>query len=345
MHPDLLELLACPECHGELLVRSRDKELACTKCGRLYPIVRGIPRFVESESTPGTSEIASQFFTEFTALAAGDGDMDPYALREYYFFTRTGIDPVIYEALPGDPYKTELPENHYLPDGTRLQGRLVLDAGCGPGRFTEVAANHGARLVVGLELGNHVDRAAQRCQHRENVAFVQGSLLNPPFRMDSFNLVFSIGVLHHTGNAELGAQRLAALVAPEGSIALWVYPPEYWGRGPQRPLARLLHKLISKRQPSVGLRICEKVLYPLGKLQMRVHRHKSLKLLMAPFFLIKVPRHPHKKVMLATIFDYYGPKYISTHSTTDVCTWLTKSGFIDVAGLPVPSSALGKRGV
>lgn len=38
---DLLKILACPACRGE--VEQRDEKIICTKCGRRYPIKNGIP--------------------------------------------------------------------------------------------------------------------------------------------------------------------------------------------------------------------------------------------------------------------------------------------------------------
>ncbi|MCS7131783.1 MAG: Trm112 family protein [Hadesarchaea archaeon] len=40
----LLEILACPVCKKR--VELRGEELICTKCGRHYPIVDGIPNMI-----------------------------------------------------------------------------------------------------------------------------------------------------------------------------------------------------------------------------------------------------------------------------------------------------------
>ncbi len=45
--PELLALLVCPIDHGELELR--ESSLVCTKCGRSYPIVDGIPNMVVDE--------------------------------------------------------------------------------------------------------------------------------------------------------------------------------------------------------------------------------------------------------------------------------------------------------
>lgn len=347
MHPDLLNLLACPKCRGDLhYTGDANEHLLCIICGNRYPIIEGIPRFAGTAAGPPLSDassIAEQFSTEFSVVERGDRDIDPLPLREYLFFSRTGLDPRLYEATLQDPYPTELDSFSYTPAGDILRDRVVLDAGCGPARFTEVAAKHGARLVVGLELGDHVERAARRCHHLPNTAFVQGSVLQPPFKPEVFDVVFSVGVLHHTGAPREGAEALGRLVAPAGSLSIWVYPPEYWGRGPQRPIAKTLHRIIASYPPATGWRFCERWLYPLGRIQMAVHQRKVLRFLLAPLFLIKVPRHPVREVMLATIFDYYAPTRITTHAPEEVSTWLEEDGFTNVTPLPVRSAVIGTR--
>lgn len=54
MRPDLMEILCCPLCHGDLKLSSRKEhegevvegELTCTKCATVYPIEDGIPNLL-----------------------------------------------------------------------------------------------------------------------------------------------------------------------------------------------------------------------------------------------------------------------------------------------------------
>lgn len=347
MHPDLLDLLACPGCQGNLILEESDSSsdgwLTCSHCAAKYPVREGIPRFLQDSSSAETARSIAQFQEEFSALEQSDKDMDSLRLREYYFFSRTGLDPKVYEAIAGDFYRTDLPPDAYRPDGHAMAGKIVLDAGCGPGRFTEVAAHHASRLVVGLDLGEHIERASRRCSALPNVAFVQGSVLSPPFKQEAFDLVFSIGVLHHTGNPRSGAREVGGLVAPGGRLCLWMYPPEYWGKGIQRPIARMIHKYVSRKEPREALRFCKRSLYPLGRLQMRIHAVRILKYLFAFLFLIRVPRHPIKEVMLATIFDYYGPTHITTHEPAEIVEWLNRDGLLEPRILPIRTAVTARK--
>jgi uncharacterized protein YbaR (Trm112 family) len=51
--PRLLEILACPACHGEIAETEAEDGLRCAGCGRVYPIRDGIPvMLVEEASAP-----------------------------------------------------------------------------------------------------------------------------------------------------------------------------------------------------------------------------------------------------------------------------------------------------
>ena len=108
-------------------------------------------------------------------------------------------------------------------DPASLAGKLVLDAGCGGGRYARLAGSHGAR-VIGVDLSSAVDKAASLCAGLPDVCIVQANLLDLPVADAAFDLVFSIGVLHHTPDprrafAQIAARSSPAAVWPSGSIA------------------------------------------------------------------------------------------------------------------------------
>ena len=50
LDPMLLEILACPACHGELRVDDAAAELVCTSCGLAYPVRDDIPVLLVDEA-------------------------------------------------------------------------------------------------------------------------------------------------------------------------------------------------------------------------------------------------------------------------------------------------------
>ena len=52
IHPELLELIRCPKCHGKLDLRPSDGNLACAACKLLYAVMDDIPQLLIEEATP-----------------------------------------------------------------------------------------------------------------------------------------------------------------------------------------------------------------------------------------------------------------------------------------------------
>src|SRR3954452_10615301 len=98
-------------------------------------------------------------------------------------------------------------------DGVR--GRMIVDFGCGPGRFLDVVRRKGA-IAVGIDLSAAVDAARSNFANDPDVLIVQGDLFRPPLRAGSFDGGFSIGVLHHTPDPARGLAALAGLIKPDG---------------------------------------------------------------------------------------------------------------------------------
>lgn len=72
-----------------------------------------------------------------------------------------------------------------------------------------------------MDVSPAVDVAAQR--DGDGVDFVQADLRWPPFTPGSFDLVYSLGVLHHLEDPLGGVRALAELVRPGGELRFYVY--------------------------------------------------------------------------------------------------------------------------
>lgn len=52
LSPELLEILVCPKCHGELEYRPEPESLICHACRLVYPVEDGIPVMLIDEAKP-----------------------------------------------------------------------------------------------------------------------------------------------------------------------------------------------------------------------------------------------------------------------------------------------------
>lgn len=48
---EFLDILACPVCDERPALRLEGERLVCTKCGRNYPILEGIPQLTPEDGT------------------------------------------------------------------------------------------------------------------------------------------------------------------------------------------------------------------------------------------------------------------------------------------------------
>jgi SAM-dependent methyltransferase len=72
-----------------------------------------------------------------------------------------------------------------------------------------------------MDVSHAIDVASAR--EGASADFVQADLRWPPFAPASFDLVYSLGVVHHLEDPVAGVRALARLVRPGGELRLYVY--------------------------------------------------------------------------------------------------------------------------
>lgn len=234
----LLETLRCPSCRRELSLSNND--LYCTSCAVSYPIVDGIPRML----APNLREaLAGQ-----VAATGTDAKQVETALSFGYEWHRF---PEMYAEW----------ERQFLdymqPHGPEFfRGKKVLDAGCGNGRFAYYAGKYGAE-VWAIDLGPAVE-VARRNTESVGANVVQADLHNPPFALESFDFIYSIGVLHHLPDPEVAFRNLLRFLKPGGEVQIYLYwKPE------SRPIKALLLSGIAGAR-ALTTRLPHKAVYALA---------------------------------------------------------------------------------
>jgi SAM-dependent methyltransferase len=284
MNATLLTTLRCPRCRGELDLPGDATELRCRGCAATYPVRRGIARFA------GEGYVAS-FGRQWNRYDVVRPEED-----EAVFRVKTGIDPA------------------------DLKGKRVLDAGCGGGRYTLLAARHDAG-VVGVDLSAAVEKAAALCAGYPDAAIVQADLLDLPLAEGAFDVAFSIGVLHHSPDPRRAFQQVAARVRPGGRLAVWLYRRN---TPPQEAINRLL-RAVTTRVPTPLL---EPFCVGLGVLGGVPVLNKTLNK------VANFSNHPDWTLRVCDSFDWYAPRYQSHHTIAELKQWFTDEGFEHLAVLP-----------
>jgi len=103
-----------------------------------------------------------------------------------------------------------------------LSNKIIVDIGCGSGRFTKWGAKLSAKVVFGTDLGESVEVAYQMTKTLNNVCIVQADIYNMPFN-NVFDIAYSIGVLHHLPQPQKGFSLLPKVLKDKGKMLIWVY--------------------------------------------------------------------------------------------------------------------------
>jgi SAM-dependent methyltransferase len=220
MKRSLLRILRCPDCGAELRVQRaaerlgeiEEGELVCTGCGSPYPIAGFIPRFAPRDNY--TSSFGFQW-NEFRRTQLDSYSGQPITRRRFFAQSAWTADD--------------------------LSGRLVLDLGCGAGRFAEISLSTGAEIVA-VDYSNAVDACWLNLGSNPRLHVVQADVYRLPFEKRCFDYVYCFGVMQHTPDVERTFVALSEQVSAGGRLAVDVYPrlranalwPKYW----LRPITR-----------------------------------------------------------------------------------------------------------
>ncbi|MDE2511871.1 MAG: methyltransferase domain-containing protein [Elusimicrobia bacterium] len=340
MRLNLLQWLACPTCGGDLKFAALDKyphpgadirtaTLACAACNVQFPVRDGIPRLRPPAAVPAdAAKTRESFGWEW--------------LR--YPGSRPGDEEIFLE-------ETMIPREAFA-------GKLVLDAGCGMGRYSAVASALGAE-VVAVDMSDSLIRVAEAAEKNPRLHPVEGDLLHPPFKKKLFDAAYSQGVLHHTSDTRAAFKAVAALVKPEGLLSVWLYgkagrfaefatnpirPDRAWILDDRRLawsivlIRHIVSDFVRFFTTRLPIPVVYALCYPLTVLG-AVPGIKYLTFSVDPDF----------QARLIENFDWISPPYQWHHTKEELSRWYAEEGFTVLELLPhglVPKpGALGRKNV
>lgn len=313
-----VKFLCCPNCAGTLRVGRDDAHpgdsLICNSCGRQFAIVAGLPRFVAPDN-----------------YAASFG-------FQWNLHARTQLDSHTGVAISAERIRiaTGWP--------ARLEGEVILEAGSGAGRFTEVLVRTGA-TVLSFDYSNAVDANARNNGGAANLLLFQGDIFAIPCPAKSLDRVFCLGVLQHTPDPARAFRSLASRVKPGGQLVVDVYAKSWVSVFHWRFLLRPFTKRMDKERL---YRLLERWVPPLipvsAGLRRMLGRAGARLLPIAEYSHLGFSPEVNRDWSVLDTFDMLSPEFDLPQSVATVRSWFEAEGFTNVEVFRGPNGVVA-RGV
>jgi ubiquinone/menaquinone biosynthesis C-methylase UbiE len=184
-------------------------------------LLENLASFFALAAKIGFGELASSERPEVRVNESASNQVEAIT-GEHYARLFENFSTVSFWDEPARLLQTRLDRNGI--DLNELPRKRVLDAGCGNGRYTAAWRLIGARQAVGVDISPLNIATARRRIEQLNingVTFEQGNALKLPFPDNSFDIVFSNGVLHHTVDWRAGVAECVRTLKPGGMG--WLY--------------------------------------------------------------------------------------------------------------------------
>ena len=284
-------------------------ELVCASCGATYAIRDSVPRMLHQHDSDGDAELRA--IKEKTSKSFG---------FEWNHYNDLGWLEARQKSSTSSKSTKEIEKQSFLVKGLAVQqefeGKLILDGGCGNGRYCYQARELGGE-VIGVDLSAAVDAAARNLRRHPDVHIVQGDLFKLPLAVEIFDRIFSIGVLMHTGDARRAFASVVRHLKPDGIIAITVYRK---GNAVYEYVDRVLRKRTVELEHQKLMRLSER-LAGVARVAWNTRYLTFGKPAFYSLFncFIRLESKTHN------VFDWYSAPYASHHTYGEVHGWFREN--------------------
>lgn len=326
-----INAFCCPRCRSNLILSDNSKLdspsqeiiegwLICISCNNKYPIIKSIPRFINYDN------YASSFGYQWKKFA-----------RTQIGGVQKRISKIRFDAT------TKWSDN--------LQGQLILEVGCGAGRFSEIVLETGAE-VYSFDLSKAVEAGLDNIQSQElkqRHHLFQADIYEIPLPYEMFDKIFCMGVLQHCPDVKKAYLSLIPFLKPGGELVVDCYLSQplkhlfnlkYW----LRPFLKWWKpswlfvfcsitismaydiKSFLANLPLIGKWVSD--LIPIGRLNYEPDYHFSISEI--------------KEIKTLSIFDMLSPKYDQPQKLSSFRSWVQEAG-LDILELTTGYNGINAR--
>ena len=166
-----------------------------------------------------------------------------------------------------------------------------------------------------------------------NVEIIQADAFNLPFVNQSFDIIYSFGVLHHTPNPRLAVSKLVSLWKPGGMLCVTVYET-----GSMYYTSRFARKITTKL-PNLLLYILT-LLYVF--FMYVPYKYLGLRYgILGRLLPISLSNNLYEAIL--DTFDCYSPIYQFTYKESEIYNWLKEEGLNKIEFKSEPVTVLGVK--
>ncbi len=219
-----LEIAQCPVCKNNNLHLTDSSELSCPDCESKFMVKDDVPRMIPNmESSDSIEKLRSESYRYW------DGGI-PGTVKNGYQEGKVCCDYGTEEwFITGDKVRYDQYKN--IPrfcDFKAFSGKKVLDIGPGRGQETYNYSKAGSFVTTLEYAGQGVNIVRDRINtFALDVDLIQGDAVSIPMANNSFDLVFSYGVLHHIPEMEKSIEEVFRVLKPGGLAKIMVYHKGY----------------------------------------------------------------------------------------------------------------------
>jgi SAM-dependent methyltransferase len=274
-----------------------------------YPIFGGIPRLTKSPATD----------------SSGDDGLS-HRTRESFGYEWEHFDRTLTE------YAREANNYFRMVDNDVLEGAVVLDAGCGSGRWARHVASRGVTRLYAVDFSRAIDRAATALADQQNVHCIEADIRRLPFRAEAFEFAYCLGVLHHLATPDEGMREVIRVLKQKGQLLIYLY---YSLENRPRLLRWLLKAVAGARRVTVRLPkpvmlglawvIALAIYWPLARFSTALWRLGLAR------FAENLPLGHYKdssiRLMAGDAFDRFATPIERRYSRSAIRAWLAHYGF------------------
>lgn len=147
-------------------------------------------------------------------------------------------------------------------DISQIKDKNILEAGCGPGRFTELFIKAGA-YTHSFDLSSAVDANKDNVGIHDNLRLSQSDIYNIPYPNDVFDIVCCLGVIQHTPSPEKTIEALWSKVKPGGKLVIDHYKWRWSYYSTLKPVYRFFLKRMSPQSAKKNIDVLVDLFFPI----------------------------------------------------------------------------------